>query len=58
VAHLDLPALVIEGDQLRGGIAVVVEQGRDQPVVAGPADAAGDDGDLSVDDADGQRAEL
>src|SRR5512142_3164454 len=49
VGRFDLPALVVEGDQFAGGVAVVIVQGGDQPVDAGVPAGAGADRDLAVD---------
>ena len=57
VGGLDLPALVVEDGQVAGGVAGGVGQGGDQPVAAGGAPGAGGDGDLGVDDPDGDAAE-
>jgi len=50
VGGLDLPAFVVEADQAAGRVAVVVAQGGDEPVIAGPLARGGGDGDLGVDD--------
>jgi site-specific DNA recombinase len=50
--HLDLPALVVQPDQVGCGVGAVIEQGGGQPVGAGAAAGDGGDGDLGLDDAD------
>jgi len=57
VAGFDLPALVVEGDQVVGGIGAVVGQGGQQPVPAGVPLAAHGHHDVGVDDPHGQTAE-
>src|SRR5581483_3050676 len=57
VAGLYLPAFVVEGDDLCGGVAGGVGQSGDQTVAAGGAAGAGGDGDLCVDDPDRDAAE-
>ena len=52
IGGLDLPPLVIQLDQFTGRVAVRIEQGGDQPVVAGAGAFGGSDGDLRVDDPD------
>jgi hypothetical protein len=49
--RFDLPSLVVERDQAGGGVTVVVEQGRGEPVDAGVPAGGGGDGDLAFDDA-------
>ncbi|MCG5213361.1 hypothetical protein MBA17_08830 [Streptosporangium sp. KLBMP 9127] len=52
VGGFHLPPLVIELDQLEGGVAVVVELGGGQAVHAPGASGGGGDGDLAFHDAD------
>ncbi len=53
VGGLDLPALVVEPDQLEGWVAPVVKEGGGQPVDACVAPRCSGDGDLALDDAYG-----
>jgi site-specific DNA recombinase len=55
--HLDLPPLVVEGDDLPRRVAGGIGQGGDQPVAPGGAPGGGRDGDLGVDNPDGNAAE-
>src|SRR5262249_35047083 len=57
VGGFDLPSLVVEGGQVGGGMAVVVEQGGGKSVGAGVPAGVGGDGDLGVDHADLHRAQ-
>ena len=54
--HLDVPALVVERDEVGGWVAVGVGQGGDQPGAAGGAAGRGRDRDLGVDDPHGHAA--
>ena len=56
--HLDLPALVIQGDQPGRRVAAPVEQRGGQPVNPGVPAGAGGDGDLALDHPDLHRADL
>ena len=55
--HLDLPALVVQRHQRRRWPAAGIRQGGGQPVACGGAAGAGGDGDLGLDDADGDPAQ-
>ena len=48
---------MVENGQVGGGVARRVEQGGDQPAAARGVPGAGGDGDLGVDDPDGNAAE-
>src|SRR5271154_946443 len=57
VGALDFPALVVQDGQIAGGVAVRVRQGGDQPAAACRVPGTGRDGDLGVEDPDGDAAE-
>src|SRR5262252_8712255 len=50
VGGLDLPPLVVEGDQVEGRVAAGVEQAGGQPVGPGLGAGCGGDGNLALDD--------